>query len=96
MAEGIQFIRETFPSHGIGEAMRDLVTVVCFVSVLMGLGMAERLYLKWKTYVTCSEVNLLVAQGQFEKTLEIIKSRNDLLLVDTIDDAVEICRSPAS
>ena len=75
--------------------MRDLVTVVCFVSILAGLGMAERFYLKWKTYVVCSEVNLLVAQGKLEKTLKKIKSDSDLLPVDTVDEAVDFCRAAA-
>jgi hypothetical protein len=72
--------------------MRDLVTAFCFVCLLTGLGMAETFYFKWKTYVACSQINLLVAQGRFERTLELVKSRSDILRVDTIDEAVDLCR----
>ena len=72
--------------------MRDLITVICFVCLLVGLGMAERLYDKWKVYVTCSQINLMVAEGRFERTLEFIKSRSDVLHAASIDDAVNVCR----
>ncbi len=76
--------------------MRDWITVLCFVATLTGLGMAERFYIKWKTYVACSQVNLFVAQGQLDKTLDFIKTNGDLLHVDTIDDAVDLCRDEKS
>ena len=73
--------------------MRDLITVVCFVGVLAWLGLAERFYVKWKTYAVCSEVNLMTAQGQLEKTRAIVESNTDLLHVETIDEAVDLCRT---
>ena len=69
-----------------------MITVVCFVCLLIGLGMAERIYLKWKFYVVCSQINLMVAEGRFERTLELIRSRADVLQADSIDDAVNVCR----
>jgi len=76
--------------------MRDFVTIICFVCLLAGLGMAERLYHKWKVYVTCTQINLMVAEGRFERTHDFIKSRSDVLHADSIDDAVNVCRDEGS